>query len=147
MYWIFFLIGIKINWLGLQIINILLFATYKPYWTLKFDSYSNFILPLILFEVTCYFRNKTIFWLVFNWFSNSYFWSVNDTHFIVYYLRIFELFKFNLYCLLAFFIWNDSRILRQNIFPNSFYLFSKLSDLARKLHTFCFPFVRILFGI
>ena len=139
----FFLIGIKLTDLICKLETFYYFQTKN----LKFDSCSNFILSLILFEATCYFRNKAIFWIVFNRFSNWYFRTANYTHFIVYYLRTFGSFKFRSYCLLVFFIWNDSLILRQNIFENRFYPVSRLSDLVCKLHPLCFPFLHILFGI
>ena len=128
----FFLVGLQISRSAAQ--------AFQPHlWIFKFQSYSNFIKSLILSETTWHFQNKTIFWIVFVWSSNLYFRSPNYTHFIARYVKAFWLFKFHLYCLLAFFIWNDSLILRQNIFQNSFYL-------VCKLHTFCYPFLHILFG-
>ena len=107
-------------------------------WIFKFHSTSSFILLLILFETTCYFRNS--------WSSDRYVQSANYTYFIFYFLKAFWLFKFHSYCLLAFFIWNDSLILRQSIFQNSFYFVCKLSDLVCKLRKFYFPFLHTLFG-
>ena len=88
-YWIFFWLVFKLTELACKLYTFYYFQPKNLTWIFKFHSDSNFILLLISFETTCYFQNKAIFWIVFNWSADWYFRSANYAQFYCLLLKSF----------------------------------------------------------